>query len=314
MDRRPFFVATVQEGETSMKVLVTGASGRFAQYMVAALRGDYEVRLFARKPVPEDRADLPLIQGDLNCYEDCVRAVQGVDVIQHLGAVPWPSDDPRARERIQSMGRELPPFDDTMKTNIIGTYYLMHAAAEAGVKMVVMTGSNCAFGHCGHIGDFPFQYMPLDEEHSSDIMSSYSYTKLVGEELLAWYTRAHGIRTYITRPAQIYPPEGLETYARNVQPATDWSGAFWGYVASEDLAEMQRLLMEKADMLPEHAVFVANALDTLALEPSRELVERFRPQWLPMAQELEGHQAFFSMEKAKRLLDWAPRHSWREYA
>jgi nucleoside-diphosphate-sugar epimerase len=299
-----------------MKVLVTGASGRFAQYMVAALRADCELTLFARRQPPEDRADLPWIQGDLNAYEDCVKAVQGIDVIQHLGAVPWPSDDPRSRERVQAMGRELPPFDATMKTNIIGTYYLMRAAAEAGVKIVVMTGSNCAFGHCGRVPghEFPFQYLPLDEAHISDIESSYSYTKLVGEELLAWFTRAYGIRTYVTRPAGICPPERLENMARNAQPATDWSGGFWGYVASQDLAEMQRLLMEKAEALPAHAVLAANALDTNALEPSIELVAKFRPHLLPLAEgKMSGHDAFFSMAKARQLLGWAPKHSWRDY-
>ena len=80
------------------KVLVTGASGRFAKYMVAALRDDYEVVLFSRSPIPEDRADLPAVMGDLNNYED-VKAVQGVEVIQHLGAVPWASDDEAGRKR-----------------------------------------------------------------------------------------------------------------------------------------------------------------------------------------------------------------------
>ncbi len=299
-----------------MKVLVTGASGRFAEYMVKALRGDYEIVLFARRQPPEDRADLPWIQGDLNNYEDCLRAVQGVDAIQHLGAVPWPSDDPRSRERVQAMGRELPPWDATMRTNIIGTYYLMRAAVEVGVKTVVMTGSNCAFGHCGRVPghEFPFRYLPLDEEHPSDIESSYSYTKLVGEELLAWFTRAYGIRTYVTRPAGICPPERLENMALTAKPAADWSAGFWGYVASEDLAEMQRLLMEKAESLPPHDVYVANALDTSALEPTLELIEKFRPNLLPLAEgKLSGHQAFFSMAKAKRMLGWQPKRSWREY-
>lgn len=42
-----------------MKVLITGASGRFARFMVQELRGDYDLVLFSRTPVPEDRADLP---------------------------------------------------------------------------------------------------------------------------------------------------------------------------------------------------------------------------------------------------------------
>jgi len=298
------------------KVLVTGGSGHLAEFVVKALRPNHEITLFSRNRPPEDRGDLPWIQGDLNIYEDCVRAVQGIEVIQHLGAVPWPSDDQPTRERIAAMGRTLPPWDATMKTNILGTYYLMRAAAEAGVKTVVMAGSNCAFGHCwrvpGH--EFPFRYLPLDEEHISDVESSYSYTKLVGEELLAWFTRAYGIRTYVTRPAWIRPPDALAQHAQTMKPATGWSDSFYGYVASEDMADLHRIIQDKADTLPMHDVFVGNAPDTLALEPSLELIAKFRPNLLPLAEgKMSGHQAFFSTAKATKMLGWAPKHSWRDY-
>ena len=39
---------------------------------------------------------------------------------------------------------------------MLGTYYLMQAAVEAGVKTVVMAGSNCALGHGFRISDSPF--------------------------------------------------------------------------------------------------------------------------------------------------------------
>jgi nucleoside-diphosphate-sugar epimerase len=70
-----------------MKVLVTGAAGRFAGFVVKALRGRHDIVLTSRTPVPEDRADLPWIQGDLTNWEDCVKVVKGVDAIQALGAV-----------------------------------------------------------------------------------------------------------------------------------------------------------------------------------------------------------------------------------
>lgn len=296
-----------------MNVLVTGGSGRLAEFVAKALRPDHKVVLFSRSRPPEDRADLPWIQGDLNIYEDCERAVQGMDVIQHLGALPYATDSPSARQSRLDRGLPLPPFDATMKTNIIGTYYLLTAAVKGGVKTVVMAGSNCAFGHCGHVGDFPFRYLPLDEEHISEVMNSYSYTKLVGEELCAWFTRAYGIRTYVTRPAWIRPPDALAEHARTMQPATGWDGGFWGYVASEDMGSLHRTIQDKAETLPPHDVFIGNAPDTLALEPSLELIETFRPQLLPLVREMSGHQAFFSTAKAARMLGWTPKHSWRDY-
>ncbi|MGI6368913.1 MAG: NAD-dependent epimerase/dehydratase family protein [Anaerolineae bacterium] len=298
-----------------MKVLITGGSGRLARWIVRALRADHELVLFSRTAPPEECADLPWIQGDLNVAADCERAVEGVDAIQHLGAVPSPSDHPQERANRERSGAPLPPMDATMHTNIMGTYYLLQAAVHAGVETMVMAGSNCAFGHGYRISSrpFPFSYLPLDEEHPSDVEDSYSYSKLVGEELLASFTRAYGIRTYVTRPAGICPPERLQQMAANAAPARAWSDWLWGYVPSEDLAEMHKILMERAQSLPEHRVYVANGRDSTALEPTLELIERYRADLLPLAGGLSGHQAFFSTERARRELDWEPRHSWRDY-
>ena len=297
------------------RVLITGASGRFGEYMVQALRDDYDLVLTSRSAPPADRADLPWLQGDLNDFPACQRAVDGVHAIMHLGAVPSPSDHPGLIARSNERGEPLPPFDATMHTNVIGTYNLMMAAVQAGVGTVVMTGSNCAFGMGYRISDrpFPIDYLPLDEEHSTDVEDSYSFSKLVGEELLASFTRAYGIRTYVTRPAGICPPERLKRMAETVSRAQEWSQWMWGYVPSVDLAAMQRLILEQAEELPEHDIFVANGLDTTLLEPTRDMIARLRPDLLPLAQWIEGHKALFSTAKAQGLLGWTPKQSWRDY-
>jgi len=298
-----------------MKVLVTGGSGRFAEWVVKALRADHELVLFSRTPPPEDRADLPWIQGDLNNLEDCRRAVEDVEAIQHLGAVPSPSDHPLERLNRQRAGQAPLPLDATLHTNIMGSYYLLQAAVQAEVEIIVMAGSNCAFGHGYRISHrpFPFHYLPLDEEHPSDVEDSYSYSKLAGEELMASYTRAYGIRTYVTRPAGICPPRRRKEIAAAAAPATAWTDWLWGYVPSEDLAEMHRILMERAYSLPEHRVYVANGRDTTAVEPTLELIERFRADLLPLATVITGHAPFFSTARARRELDWEPHYSWRDY-
>ena len=298
-----------------MKVLVTGASGRFAEHMVKELRGRYQLTLFSRKPLPPDRADLPWVQGDLNVFEDCQRAVAGVEAIMHLGAQPWPTDHPQQQADRAARGLPAIPFDATMRTNMLGTYYLMQAAVQAGVKTVVMSGSNCAFGHGYRISSrpFAFRYLPLDEDHPSDVEDSYSYSKWAGEQLLSSFSRAYGIHTYITRPAGICPPARLRNIAEQATPVTAWSDWLWGYVASEDLAELQRLILERADSLPAHDVYVANGPDSTLLEPSLEVVGRYRPDLLPLVRGLDGHQAFFSVAKARSALGWVPRRSWREH-
>jgi len=303
-----------------MKVLITGASGRLAGYVVRELADSHEIVLTSRREPPvalnpdligAALAGFPWIQGDLNCFEDCQRAVQGMEAIQHLGAQPWPVDHPGMRKRAEEQGI---PFDATFKTNMLGTYYLMQAAVEAGVRIVVMAGSNCALGHGFRISKapFPIQALPITETHPCYPEDSYSYSKRAGEDLLASYTSAYGIRTYVTRPAGITPSERRRQMAENARPATGWNPWLWCWVGSEDVASAHRLLMEAADELPPHDVYFLNADDTTALEPSRELVERFQPELLPFAEGMTGYQSFLNCDKLKRAVGWEHKTSWRE--
>jgi len=293
-----------------MKVLITGASGKLSGYVIHELAEQYELVLTSRRKPAEEFSNFEWIQGDLTCFEDCQCAVQGVDAIQHLGAQPGPVDHPDFRANAEKRGV---PFDDTFKTNMLGTYYLMQAAVEAEVKVVVMTGSNCALGHGFRISDtpFPIQALPIDETHPCYPEDSYSYSKRAGEDLLATYTRAYGIRTYVTRPAGITPEERRQQMAENASPAGGWNPWLWCWVGSEDVASAHRLLMESANGLPPHDVYFLNGDDTTALEPSRQLVEHFNPELMPLATELEGHQSFLSNDKLKRAVGWQHKTSWR---
>jgi len=295
-----------------MKVLITGASGRLAGYVVRELADQHELVLSSRREPAAELSDYAWIQGDLACFEDCQRIVQGVDAIQHLGAQAWPVDSPNARKQAEEQGI---PFDATFKSNMLGTYYLMQAAVQTDVKTVVMSGSNCALGHGYRIsGDpFPVKFLPIDETHPCYPEDTYSYSKRAGEDLLASYTRAYGIRTYVTRPAGITPPERRQNMAKNTRPSGGWSGWLWNWVGSEDVASAHRLLMEAADELPPHDVYFLNSDDTAAMEPSRELVERFRPELMPLFVEgyMKGYQAFLSSDKLKRAVGWEHKTSWR---
>lgn len=294
-----------------MKILITGASGRLGPFVIRELAEQYELVLMSRQKPAEAFSHLPWIQGNLSNFEDCRRAVEGVQAIQHLGAQPWPVDHPQLRARAEEQGI---PFDATFKTNMLGTYYLMQAAIEAGVQLVVMAGSNCALGHGYRISDtpFPLQALPVDETHPCYPEDSYSYSKRAGEDLLASFTRAYGIRTYVTRIAGICPPERRRQMADNVKPVEGWNPWMWCWVGSEDVARAHRLLMEAANELPPHDVYYLNADDTSALEPSLELVERFNPKVLSLAERMTGHQSFLSNAKLKQAVGWQHKTSWRD--
>jgi nucleoside-diphosphate-sugar epimerase len=295
-----------------MKVLITGANGKLAAYVIHALAADHELVLFSRKQPAAEFAQYPWVQGDLIDYEACKRAVEGVDAIQHIGAQPWPVDHPHLRARAEEQGYA---FDATFKTNMLGNYYLMQAAVEAGVKTVVMAGSNCALGHGFRISNtpFPIERLPIDETHPTWPEDSYSFTKRAGEDHLASYTRAYGIRTYVTRIAGICPLERRQSIAANAKPVTAWSEWLWCWVGSEDVADAHRLLMEKAETLPPHDVYFLNADDTTCLEPSQAIVERYRPDLLPLVRGLNGNDSFLNCNKLKGAVGWQHKTSWREH-
>lgn len=294
-----------------MKVMITGGNGKLAAYVVRELAPNHEIVLFARHRPADEFAQYPWIQGDLTDFEACKRAVEGVDAIQHIGAQPWPVDHPNMRARAAEQGI---PFDATFKTNMLGSYYLMQAAAEAGVKTVVMAGSNCALGHGFRISGapFPIERLPIDETHPTYPEDSYSFTKRAGEDLLASFTRAYGMRTYVTRIAGICSAERRQQIAANAKPVTAWSEWLWCWVGSEDVASAHRLLMERAEQLPPHDVYFLNADDTTCLEPTLELVERFNPALAPLVTRLEGHQSFLNCDKLKQAVGWEHKTTWRD--
>ena len=298
-----------------MRVLITGASGNLGAYIIRELMDQHELVLFARKQPADEFSRFPWVQGDLNSFADCQRAlVGGIEAIQHIGAQPWPTDHPNLRAQANTQGI---PFDVTFKSNMLGVYNLMQAAMEAEVKTVIMAGSNCALGHGFRISGtpFPLENLPIDEEHPCYPEDSYSFTKRTGEDLLHSYTRAYGIRTYVTRIAGICPLARRQEMAQNATEVTGWSDWLWCWVGSEDVARAHRLLMEasmdSSTDLPPHDVYYLNADDTSLLEPSRDVIAEFRPVLVPLAENLDGHQSFFSNEKLKRAVGWQHTTSWR---
>lgn len=297
-----------------MRVLVTGASGRLAPFVVdELLAADHEVVLFSRRPPLERFSHLPSVRGDINCAEDCQRALAGgFEAVQHLAAQPGPVDHPDFRAAAEAKGI---PLDATMRSNLLGPYYLLQAALTAGVSVFVMTGSNCALGHGFRLSGrpFPFRYLPVDEAHPTEVEDSYSYTKWAGEELLASFTRAYGLRTYALRSAGICNEERRRELARHAGPAGGWSDWLWAWVGSEDLAAAHRLLMERAPEIAPHGVYYCNGDDTTCLTPSQEIVAEYRPDLLPLARELPGHASFFSNQALREAVGWEHRTSWRDH-
>ncbi len=294
-----------------MKVLVTGASGIFAPHLIRELvNNNHEVVLLSRKQPLDEFKDLEWIQGDINSFEDCYSAInkKGFDAIQNTAAKPIPTDTPGS-ERYDDPSY----FPLTMQTNIMGLYNLLQACIRSDVGIFVHTGSNCALGHGFRISQRPFEikYLPIDEEHPSDCEDSYSFSKLVGEQLLLSFANTYGMRCYSLRAAAIYDANRRAELKSTAGEVTSWSDWMVPWIASEDLAVAHRLLMEATSIVPFGAYFCNND-DSCVLTPTMDIIRNFRPDLLPLIKEpLEDHATLISNKRLKAVVGWKPVKTWR---
>ena len=208
------------------------------------------------------------------------------EAIVALGAIPYATDRP------DRDGSGL-PFDTTMRVNVLGLYYLLTAAAEAGVKKLVHTSSVVTMKG----GATTYRYLPIDDDHPGCVTESYIFSKMAGEMMLQWFWRAYGIHSVGCRPAWIWTPasENMQRHTRRTSHrlpphhagAADHRvgvGALarnWSAPTSTSATWLPRPPtppVDALDRLPPAECYYAGAADHRAPEESRELIERLRPE------------------------------------
>ena len=284
-----------------MRVLITGGAGHLAEYVAQALCTQHEVVLTDRRPLPEDcedvRRDLPFLLGDLTNREDCLRAMEGVDAIAHLGAIAGASPD-------------------TFATNTVSTWNLYEAAQYHGARRVAFASSINALG----LGPyritekgFPLPKLPIDETVPADPQDNYALSKYINEITARAFFSACGIRTHCLRLCAVWRPDWFEHYRPRPldqlkRPHHEgYLVSAWHYVHSVDAAEAFRLSLG-TDHAPDFAIYYVVAPVTNRPESTRDLIARFLPQWLPIAEGLEGRQGLYSTAEIERELGWRARH------
>jgi nucleoside-diphosphate-sugar epimerase len=83
----------------------------------------------------------------------------------------------------------------------------------------------------------------------------------------------------------------------------------WGYIDGRDGAQAIRKALE-ADRTGAEVFIIANA-DTVMSRPNAELVGEVFPG-VSLAADVGPNETLLSIEEARRVLGYEPRHSWRE--
>lgn len=194
-EHQPILMREIVDKLTSMrkpqrqKVLVTGASGFTGGALAVELkRRGHEVRGLVRESSDTTTLsdhDIEICRGDLVNADEVDRAVAGVDLVYHIGAVY------RAAKHPDSYYRAV---------NVDGTGHVLESAERHGVERVV---------HCSTVGVHgSVTQIPSDEDAPFAPGDIYQETKLEGE-MLARSAFSNGLQGVIFRPTGIYGPGDL---------------------------------------------------------------------------------------------------------
>lgn len=271
-------------------ILVTGGSGRLGTYVVDRLKQKHVVTVL--DITPPKASDVRYLSVSITDLAALTEALKGIDAIVHLAAVPNPrTSTPQA----------------CFTVNTQGTWTILQAAKDAGVKRVVVASSDAATGLHYNPKNWAPQYLPVDEAHPLRPSEVYSLTKEITESICRCFAVRGKVEVLAIRPGHIvfeleYPE--LPTRGSDVQ-----NYHLWGFVAPEDVAQGFDLALDLTDGTYD-CIFIGGA-DGLNERPTLEMFkERFGYE--PVVRKPEIYAALpnagvFDISHAREKLGYEPR-------
>ena len=293
-----------------MRILVTGGSGRLGRSVVAGLAAaGHRIISVDRDAVPPAQLPSGVEQetADLLAPGEARRIISASmpDAVVHLAAIAVPFSAPE---------------EVIFSTNTRLAFAVVSAATELGVRKIVTASSPTVLGYGSPAGWLPERF-PVDEETVPRPWNAYALSKLIAEHTVQMFAAAQGekIRYAAFRPCYVISPEewqgaptqqGHTVRERLEAPALS-APALVNYVDARDVAAFLDALLGRMDSIPNGQTFFVGAADALATEPLATLMPEFLPGSSEAARGLTGTSPAFSIAKARELLGWEPRRSWR---
>lgn len=282
---------------TAQRVVVTGASGKLGRFVVEHLaEAGYAVAATDRvAPPPGSPGDFTV--ADLTDLGQVVELLSGVDerrradAVVHLSAIPAPG---------------LATNAATFGNNVPSTYNVLRAAQVVGIRNIVTASSETVLGLPF---DVPPPYLPVDEEYDVLPQSTYSLGKSLEEEMARHFTRWDPeLKVAALRFSNVMSPQDYARFPSWQDDAQARRWNLWGYIDGRDGAQAVRRALE-ADFAGFEAFVIANA-DTVMERHSADLAAEVFPD-VRVRRPLQGRETLLSIDKARRVLGYAPEHSWR---
>jgi nucleoside-diphosphate-sugar epimerase len=279
-----------------MRIAVTGGNGRLGRTTVRALRdAGHEVTVL--DSVGADRDAFTVV--DFTDYGRTIDALAGIDnrhdgldAVVHLAAIP---------------AGGLRSDAETFHNNMNSTFNVLQACRRLGISRIVMASSETVLGIPF---DTPPPYVPLDENYDTRPESVYSVVKHLEEQLAQKFVRwDDALSITALRFSNVMLPEDYAAFPSYNDDPTLRAWNLWGYIDARDGAEAIRLAVEAGR--PGFDVFNVFAADTVMSRASAELMAEVFPG-VEVRRELVGTETLAPSEKARRLLGFEPKHSWRD--
>jgi nucleoside-diphosphate-sugar epimerase len=193
------------------KYVVTGGAGFIGSSLVRALLAEGAGKVSVidnlltghEENLQEVRSRVELHRLDIRCYEEIAPLVRGAGVVFHLAAIP-------------SVPRSITNPVPSHEVNIDGTFNVLRACAEGGVRRVVYAASSSAYGDS--------EILPKVEAMTPEPRSPYGVQKLAGEYYARVFSSCFQLETVSLRYFNVYGPRQ--------DPSSQYSGVIAVFMKS----------------------------------------------------------------------------------
>jgi nucleoside-diphosphate-sugar epimerase len=297
-------MATVTAG----RVCVTGASGQAGRAVVRdLLEHGYSV---ATTDLAASRDDLEagMLRADLTDYGQALGALEGAEAVIHLANIPAPG---------------LCTAAVTFNANVTMNFNVFHAAARLGLRRVVWASSETTLGLYFGIGssEMPFmeaagpppRYAPVDEDHHPLATTTYALSKVASETVAGQIAMWSGIPFVALRFSNIMVASDYQEFPSFWPDPHVRKWNLWGYVDARDVAAACRLALEvPPDAVAGGPSLIIAAADTVMNRSSSALLAEVFPG-VPLTREVGDFGSLLAIDRARQVIGYEPRHSWRDH-
>ncbi|MFN6963084.1 MAG: SDR family oxidoreductase [Pyrinomonadaceae bacterium] len=218
-------------------VLVTGGAGFIGSNLAEELiRRGAKVRIIDNlvtgfeENLDEIKGDFEFVRADINDPDAVGRALDGVEIVFHQAALP-------------SVPRSVANPLETHEACVNGTFKLLVASRDRGVRRLIYAASSSAYG------DQPT--LPKVETMRPEPLSPYAAAKLVGEYYCQVFNRVYGLETFCLRYFNVFGPRQ--------NPSSMYSGVISRFV--DALYRGQRPIIYGDGEQSRDFTFIANVVD-----------------------------------------------------